>query len=151
MRQLFVSIALISRIEGDRNRWLVRWRSPDGCYDLVRGFRLEQESFRETIDREVGWQLGLSRQRDYLVSNMAQLNLEFVDVLPGETDPQHVAASFYPVHLYGREAHSRVEQDRGNRWVTADELLQGRVQGGGPLSPVTHHLIHRGDIIAAWH
>lgn len=150
MRQLFVSIALISRIEDDRSRWLVRWRSSDGCYDLVRGLRLEKESFRETIDREVGWQLGLSRERDYLVSNMAQLNLEFVDILPGEPGAQHVAASFYPVHLYGREARSRVEQDGSNRWVTADELLRGRVQDGTPVSPVTHHLLHRGDVIAPW-
>ena len=150
MRKLFVSVALISRFEGDRSQWLVRWQPRGKCYDLVKGRRLDQESFRETIDREVGWQLGLSRDRDYLVSNMAQLNLEFVDTLPGETEPQHVAVAFYPVHLYGRDARTKIEEDRDNCWITADELLRGQSDGRPKISPVTRHLLRRADVIAPW-
>ena len=48
---------------------------------LAIGESLEDESFLETTIREVAWSLRLDRKRDFPVSNMAQMNLEFVDLV----------------------------------------------------------------------
>jgi hypothetical protein len=150
MATQFYASGMIPKLESDSTLWLGRWSERQAALDFVRGRRLGEESFRECVDREVGWELGLRRDRDYLVANMAQLNLEFPAVLPGDSEPSHVAVAFYVVNLYGKAAWRQVESDPANRWLSGRELHQGRGRDGRPVSPLLSFLLKRADVIHEW-
>jgi hypothetical protein len=61
--------------------------------------RLNKESFRESAIRKLAWQLNLNRKTDFLVSNMAQLSMEYVETMPDETQ-SHIAVAFNNVQIY---------------------------------------------------
>jgi hypothetical protein len=150
MEKRFYSIGLIPKFVDDSTLWLARWRDRHSVFECGRGNRLGKESFRECIDREVGWALGLNRERDFLVANMAQLNLEFPAVLPGDSELSHVAVAFYVVNLYGKAAWQQVESDPENQWLTGRELHRGRTRLGRPISQLLTFLLKRSDVIHEW-
>ncbi|MDG2014246.1 MAG: hypothetical protein P8J33_12120 [Pirellulaceae bacterium] len=151
MEKWFQSIALIRRVQDGKNLWLAREsdRRPD-MVDFIAAPRLESESFRETIRREVGWVLDLDPKRDLLVSNMAQLNLEFVASLPNSTADSHIAASFFLVEIYGRRAMQKIESDPANRWMTSGEVCSGDLETGETVDPRLLFLLDRAKVINAW-
>jgi len=78
MQKIELAIALIRSTATGTPRWLIKQAGNTSKPSLIIGQRLQMESFRETVTREVGWELNLDRKQDYLVSSMAQINLEFV-------------------------------------------------------------------------
>ena len=81
MDELEIGVALIRKVD-QRIQWLGKKNPTQQQIDFVIADRLEKESWREAIMREVAWELDLDGKRDMVVSNMAQLNLEFESVLP---------------------------------------------------------------------
>jgi hypothetical protein len=149
MRRYFRSLALIPRVNEERSSWFCQWNQVDGWFDFVTGERLDNESFRDCIDREVSNTLGLG-PKDYLVANMAQLNLEFAAVLPGEAEASHVSVAFFIVNPYGKTSRQMLESHPGGRWLTGGELLEGKTTDGIPVSPVVTYLLKRADVIPSW-
>jgi hypothetical protein len=82
MVRLSRSLALIPRGFDQRSVWFGRWCPRAEAFDFVAGEPEGDESYRDCVRRVIVRDLGLDR-RDVLVSNMAQLNLEFIDQLPG--------------------------------------------------------------------
>ncbi len=117
MQKYVRSLALIARVNEQHSLWLCQWCDQRACDDFVSGERRADESFRDCIDREVAKSLGL-QWRDFLVANMAQLNMEFAAVLPGEQHPYHVAVAFYIVHLYHAASRQRVASLPNTKWLT---------------------------------
>lgn len=150
MQTLILAMALIRHRSENGSRWLTKWNGCRGMYELICAQRLEDEPFRETVAREVAWQLNIGR-RDFLVSNMAQLNLEYDDVLPGDCDPTHIAISFYNVDLYRQSARETVEANENLAWLPSPEICQGITPCGKPLNPVHCSLINRARVIESWH
>lgn len=149
MEQISFSVALIRKMHDQGLRWLAKMM-PSKQLGFVVGERLEQESFRESAIREVAWELGLDRQRDFLVANMAQMNLEFVDQLPGQFSKSHIKVSFYNVEIYRQEVLESLEKERGNFWVTSEEICDGVTYCGRRFDPVVPYLINRSSVIQYW-
>ena len=118
---------------------------------FVIGERLESESFRETAMREVAWRLGLERNA-FLVSNMSQLNMEYVGQLPGELEDKHIAVAFYAVDLYKAAASKQVAQSEfQSTWLNSAEVCSGQQQEHGPLlNPLICHWINKWQIVLPW-
>ncbi len=117
---------------------------------FIIGDRLQQESFRETAIREVAWELDIDRNRDFLVSNMAQMNLEFIDQIPGQFDKTHVVVSFYNVEIYRKSVVQKLREDPRNIWVSSEEICSGVSRQGPPFDPIVPYLINRSNVIQYW-
>ncbi len=150
MESVCLSVALIRKTYNQSLRWLARFNPATKQLGFVIGERLGQESFRETTIREVAWELELDRQRDFLVSNMAQLNLEFIDRIPGHYEKSRVAVSFYNVEVYRKEVVTALESDRANFWVTSEEICNGATRGGRRFDPLVPYLVNRSNVIQYW-
>lgn len=151
MQNLVLAMALIRDRREDGSTWLTKWNGCRNMLEMICGQRLETESFRETIAREVAWQLDLERDKDFLVSNMAQINLEYDDLLPGDSEPTHIAVAFYPVDLYRQVARDKVAANQDLVWVPSSEICNGLTQAGHAFNPVHCSLINRGKVIESWH
>ena len=150
MDNVCLSVALIRKTYNQSLRWLARFNPSTKQLGFVIGERLDKESFRETTIREVAWELQLDRQRDFLVSNMAQLNLEFIDRIPGHYEKSHVTVSFYNVEVYRKEVVARLESDQANFWVSSEEICNGVTRGGRRFNPLVPYLINRSNVIQHW-
>ena len=144
------SIALVRHVHNDRYRWLARGEAGDAPLTFITAQRLERESFRESIRREVAWVLQLDAQRDFLVSNVAQLNLEFIDRLPESEEDSHIAVAFFLVDLYRKHALQAVNDDPDNIWLTSREVCDGRTDSGARLDPQLTFLLDRAGVINPW-
>lgn len=142
---LFVgSIAMIRRFEGEEILWLARWSSACQRLRLVRAPRLEQESWRECLDREISWTLQLRRGRDYIISRVPRLHF---DTLLEDPYNCRYIAEFYVVDLYGKRGRERACQDEVNCWLTADQLLAGEAPDGRLVDEVDVELLNRSGIL----
>lgn len=150
MQRFCRSIALIRKPTEHRTSWLARWQDRGRWFDFIMAEPLGDESFRECIDREVGWVLDLERERDYLVSNMAQINLDFSDALPGDAHETQILVAFYVVDLYRKSAWQKVDADRENFWLTAEQIYAGHAQDGRPINPNLRFLIRHSEVIQPW-
>ncbi len=150
MEKISFSVALIRKTYNQSLRWLARLDKSKKHLVFVVGRRLQEESFRETTIREVAWELMLDRQRDFLVSNMAQMNLEFIDQLPGRFEKSHVRVSFYNVEVYRKEVVEELENDPDNFWVTSEEICNGKTRCGRRFDPIVPYLVNRSSVIQYW-
>ena len=150
MENVCLSVALIRKTYNQSLRWLARFNQSTKQLEFVIGERLEEESFRETIIREVAWELMLDRRRDFLVSNMAQMNLEFIDRMPGDFDKNHVVVSFYNVEVYRKDIVTKLEEDSRNFWVTSEEICNGVSRCGRHFDPLVPYLVNRSSVIQYW-
>lgn len=150
MEKVFRSVALIQKIEEEKSLFLVKANAERNQLEFVIGERLEKESFREAVTREVSWQLDLERKRDFIVSNMAQLSMEYTGTLPGAVTESQIAVAFYLVHLYGNSARSKFIESTTTQWITAAEICQGYTSSGGEIDPIAVYWINRWGILQAW-
>jgi hypothetical protein len=149
MDKLEIGVALIRKID-TKIQWLGILNDSKSQVDFVTAQRLENESWRETIMREVAWQLEIDRKRDIVVSNMAQLNLEFETVLPGTSEPTQLSCAFYNVQLYGKETSERIDGREPFVWLTSDEICNGVTKTGIPISPLVVQLNQKANVIQRW-
>lgn len=130
--------------------WLGKFSSVKSQIEFVTATRLEKESFRETITREVAWEMGLDRSKDFLVSNMAQLNSDFQGTLPGKQTPTHILCSFYKVDLYRKTSLEAVELRRDLYWLDSTEICDGKTRQQIPVSPLLMLLNGQAKVIQRW-
>lgn len=150
MDKLEIGVALIRKID-QKIHWLGKLNQSKSQIDFVIAQRLEKESWRETITREVAWQLEVDRKRDIVVSNMAQLNVEFETVLPGTSpDPTLVSCAFYNVQLYRKPTIEKIDQNEMLVWLTSDEICDGVTEAGTPISPLVILLNEEAKVIQRW-
>ncbi len=150
MHKVEIAIALVRSTVPGSLHWLVKHGQSGRKPGFIIGQRLENESFRDTIKREVAWELGLDRKRDFLVSSMAQINSEFVDRLPGHLEESHVLASFYNVEVYRSQVLEQLDADRSCFWVDSGEVCDGVTRQGQILDPIVPYLINRSSAIQHW-
>ena len=150
MNDTALAVALIRKSCNQNLRWLARFNHAKKQLGFVIGQRLEGESFRETTIREVAWELSLDRKRDFLVSNMAQMNLEFIDQMPGYFDKERVRVSFYNVEIYRKEIMKQLDAGSENYWVTSEEICSGVTKCGRKLDPLFTYLVKRSSVIQSW-
>jgi len=149
MDKLEIGVALIRKID-QRIRWLGILNSATQQIDFVIADRLEKESLRESISREVTWKIDIDRKRDIVVSNMAQLNIDFETDLPGRSEPTNIVCAFYNVELYRKSAVAQVDQDENLIWLTSNEICDGVTKDGIKLNPLIVLLNERAKVIQHW-
>ena len=149
MDTLEIGVALIRQVD-QRIVWLGKHNRVTQQVDFVIADRLEKESWREAVTREVAWELGLDRKRDIMVSNMAQLNVEFKSTLPGQSEPTSIVCAFYNVELYGKSARESVRQNEDFLWLNSNEICAGVTESGLPISPFLILLNQQSKVIQHW-
>ena len=150
MEKFFKSIALIRNVRNQPPKWLVIWDSTSSHWDFVLADRLEKETFRETIGREVAWRLNLNRDKDFLVSNMAQLNVEYAGFLPGETEEKNIGLAFYNVDLYRKHSNDQVNKRDDVCWVSSREIHGSRTIEDKAINPTVCTWIKKWEVILPW-
>lgn len=122
------AIALIRRWFDGTSRWLVLADDRSMNHRLVEAERLQEESFRESIDREIAWQLNLQRGKDYIVSSVPRLHLEIpFEVTHGCSDgtEQRIdVVEFYLIELYGKRASTILDDHPNVHWWSTEQLYQ---------------------------
>lgn len=143
--QLFTgSIALIRHPQHLEQQWLAHQCPQTDVFDFVCAERLEQELFRECLDREIAWVTGLQRHREYLISSVARLHL---DLPAQQADEDDYAIEFYVVDLYGPAGMQSISASPRLRWLTAVELFSGATDDAHRVSPRLVSLLKRADVI----
>jgi hypothetical protein len=151
MQSIELGFALIRERGETGSTWLTLASRNQAMVSFISGTRLEGESFRETVTREVAWQLDLERDREFLVANMAQIDLEFEGTVPGQSGPTRLHVAFYSVDLYRRVARSKVASRTDLVWVPSSTLCQAPRFGEWLINPFHQSLIQRSKVIESWH
>ena len=149
MDKLEIGVALIRKID-QRIRWLGKLNHTKQQIDFVIAERLEKESWRESVMREVAWDLAIDRRRDFVVSNMAQLNVQVEVMLPGRAEQTSVACAFYNVELYRKAALAQIERNENFVWLTSKEICDGETEDGVKMNPLILILNERAKVIQYW-
>ena len=150
MEQRFRSVALLKWSNKESIAYLVRRQNEGDHWQFIVGNRLGTESFRETAIREVAWQLKLDRQRDFIVSAMAQLSMEEVETIDCSGAQVHLAVAFYSVHVYRDEVISDLASNPNVRWVSSAEICAGKTGDDEVIDPGVVAWINKWDILPAW-
>jgi hypothetical protein len=151
MQTVELGLALIRERGDSESMWLTQASPSQPMLSFISGNRLEGESFRETVSREVAWQLDLDRNREFLVANMAQIDLEFEGTVPGQEGLLRLHVAFYSVDLYRRIARERIANRKDLVWVPSSTLCQAERFGNWLINPFHQSLIQRSKVIESWH
>lgn len=146
MHKTVRSIALIRHPDADPPRWLVRRDPRSGELGLIVADRLEGDSYRDCLVREVAWALGLARERDFIVSSVPRVHLELTRADQPDLEEDWLFAEFFVVELFGAQAPALVEADPANLWLTVEELRSGGT-AAGRLNARDRFLLARGDVL----
>lgn len=163
MEKIAFAYALVEHPK-KRSNWLVKRRvdiSRHAKWDFLQSERLEMESFRDSVLREVGWELNVNPKKEILVSRMPQLNFEKMGVLDSDRGllnawedadgeaPFHYVIEFYKVFSYCRDFCDRIEQKADLDWVTTKDLFSG-VYAETAISPRLIELLRLTEVIQPW-
>jgi len=133
-----------------RNEWLSVWNPAQGVLRLPQAEKLEGESYRDALVREVGWAAGLDAAKDYLLSHAPRAHLQFADQCEGPTEGDITILQFYVCELFRRGREKlRALEEQGNdaiTWLTAADLEAGEANGK-PIASRQLALMKRADLI----
>ncbi|QDT16335.1 hypothetical protein CA12_24360 [Alienimonas californiensis] len=133
-----------------RSEWLSVWNSAQGVLTLPQAEKLEGESYRDALVREVAWAAGLDGGKDYLVSHAPRAHLQFADQCEGPTEGDITIVQFYLCELFRRgraKLEERLASEPGAvRWLTAGDLEAGEADGK-PIASAQLALMKRADLI----
>lgn len=142
------SIALIRHHDEPEQHWLAFWNVSAKQFSFVVAERLENESWRECLDRELAWELDLRRGKDYLISSMARLHYEEAVVEPGSDEPSKLEIEFYVVDPYGQTGREAFRELPDSRWLSNEELRSGSCKSGEAIDPWLVDLLRKADLFA---
>ena len=148
LEKTFVAYGLIHRTEGSNSHYLVHRPEGESLWTPIRGIRLEKESFRDTVIREIGWILELDRDKDFVVSNMSASAQEYVEEV--ETGRHHFAVAFYRARLFTKRAREKVDNDPNARWISARELCEGVFEDQEGIDPTVVAWINQWSVLNPW-
>ena len=149
MEKTFKSVALIQHASAGQKKMLLRQKTPAAAWQFVVADRLEGESFRESVSREVAWELRLKSRSGFLVSSMAQLTVEYAETLCDASE-RLVSVTFVNVHIYREEVLQELNEDPLNRWFSAAEICHGQTPSGAVIDPQVVDWINRWEVIQPW-
>lgn len=145
------AIALIRRTgQAGRDEWLALWNAGRNCYQFVEAHKLESESFRESLQREISWTTGLETGRDFLVSNVPRARLQFLGETGCAEQPAGYVVEFFLVELMGKRHAGILQGLELARWIDQDQLEIGTALDDRPICPQLRSLLERGDVIPPW-
>lgn len=138
---------MIRHPERPEQEWLGVYDERRQCYSFIRAERLNNESWRECLDRELSWVLELRRGKDYLISHMARLHFSDTTSDNATGEIIELEFEFYVVDPYGRSGRAAFQQLDGVRWLTNGELREGMTEDGVEIDPELTETLRRADLI----
>ncbi len=126
MEKFVGAVALIRHPVEVERRWLAIWDENRSHFDFAITQRLDDESYRESLDREIAWCFPLRRGKDYLISSVARIHLDTALMLGQLTSPTLFSVGMFVVDLFGKRAAQRIEDDSTTLWLSSNELLTGK-------------------------
>ena len=131
------SVSMIRHTRPDYSSWLACWNDSSECFEFVVAPRLEQESYRDCLSREIAWTLKLERDRDYLISSVARLHYE----------AHELTVEFFVVEPYGQSFRKRIDANPNARWLRRHELENRRTDDGLSVSVGLCELLFAADVL----
>ena len=138
------SIALVRHPDDIERRWLAIWNDKRQHFEFLTSHRLEHETFRDSVDRAIGWNLQLRRGKDYIVSSVPRLHLDLAE--RSAADPQSV--EFFVVDIYGGSGRVTVDNNPQTSWLSNEELLRGTTASGQAIDPWLVALLRQADVLS---
>jgi len=149
-KQFIGAIGLVRRDrEGGGDEWLALWNSGRGCYQFIEAHRLKEESYRQSLLREIAWTTGLRTNKDFLVSGGPRAHLQFAETENCSAGPVWFIVEFFLVELMGRQHRSLLAENSEIAWVTVDDIKAGRASDGRPLCRRLLSLLKQADILVS--
>lgn len=115
------SVAVIRR----EQQWLTQWNKNWQRYYLVGGRLQDRESPADCLERELREKLGLEPKVDYSYRPTIPPQLTFTDWSTAAWEDTDYTTWAFVVTLT-RAGEKKVDANPANRWVTLDEILEGR-------------------------
>ena len=128
-----------------RSEWLAVWNPAKGVLMLPEAEKLEGESYRDALVREVAWAAGLDAGKDYLVSHAPRAHVQFADQCEGPTEGDVTVMEFYVCELF-RRGRAKLEGAEGVTWLTATDIEAGEADGR-PIASRQLALMKRADLV----
>ena len=141
MRESIAALALIRREENGRTLWLARWNPKWERYHFVSGHKHADESFFECVVRELGEELNLARETDFIVGPEDRTRVEFVAWSESAQEDTAYTMELFDVKLTGAGAREKIELDPWNRWLEEAEILSHQAADGNPVSETMERLL----------
>ena len=142
-----ISIALIRCSDAPEKQWLAFMDDSETALSFLTADRLEKESWRECLDRELAWRLELRRGKDYLISSMARRHFDETIDDAGDGRTQHFSYEFFVVDPYGSAGRQAFRVIPNSRWVTNEELRNGATNDGVAVSSWLKDLLLKTDLL----
>ena len=128
-----------------RSEWLAVWNPAKGVLMLPEAEKLEGESYRDGLVREVGWATGMDAGKDYLVSHAPRAHVQFAEECDGPGQGDVTVLEFYVCELF-RRGRAKLAESDGVTWLTAGDLAAGEA-GGKPLAGRQLSLLKRAGLL----
>ena len=150
-KQFIGAIGLIRRDREDgRDEWLAFWNTGRRCYQFVEAHRLEGETYRQSLLREIAWTTGLRTGKDFLVAGGPRAHLQFAEAQDCSAEPVWFIVEFFLVELMGKHHRRLLEENRELAWVTTGDIKAGQASDGRPLCPRLLSLLKQADILVSF-
>lgn len=151
MKKQHLSVGIVQRIVDEAMEVLLVFDSKRKTWGFIVGDRLEQESFRETILREVAWKFELDRKKDFLVAHMPLLSVETIEATEDSYEETHYKVEFYPIHLYRKQAIREISKKTEFKWFTCREICSGQTDDGTPIDAQLVRWLNKWHVIQPWY
>lgn len=151
LKQFIAAIALIRRDRSDgRTEWLALWNAGRDCYQFVEAYKLDDETFRQSLLREIAWATGLRTGKDFVVAGGCRAHLQFAEVDRCGGEPVWFIVEFFLVELMGRSHRQVLDEQDGVAWLTAEDVQRGTAPDSRPLCSRLRSLLKQADILQPW-
>lgn len=143
MRRSVAAFALIRQSTDGRRHWLAQWNRRWQAYNFVGGHKRDPETFRDCVVREIGEELGLRPDVDFMTDPEAIAHYEYSAFSrPSEEETEYIIEVF-AAEVAGPEAFEKVTRDPNNRWLSEAEIRAGRCDDGRPVSETMKTILDR--------
>jgi len=147
MRQSLAAIALIQRNQHGQRQWLAQWNTNWRRYSFVGGHKHPDESFRQCVIREIGEELQLAANSDFLVADEPLARVDYAAWSESAQQDTHYTMELFDVQFTNDEARRKIDADPRNRWLTDDEIREGRCPGGEVVSETMSLLLSKSNLL----
>ncbi|QDT38257.1 hypothetical protein [Stratiformator vulcanicus] len=154
MKQFVGSIAILRRTgETGGDEFLGLWSDGRACYHFPEVHKLDDESFRQSLIREIGWMTGLDGKRDFIVSGAPRAHIEAIEEGKSPDENVVLVAEFYLAEFMGKRWQSHLDEAvRENRasWISKDDIEAGHAPDRRPICSRLLSLLRTADMLRPW-
>lgn len=134
MRRSIASLALLARRRADETEYLAQWNADWSAFHFIGGHKLDDESFRECLVREIGEELGLSPE-GFSIGADPTAHLEFVAISRRAGAETDYTIELFEVELHAAPVSDEIERRPENAWLSQSEIAAGATRDGRAISP----------------